>query len=79
MLVAVVDKVNATVALSPIGTWFRLEGCGHPGERTGSRFSVSRSELFALVTILNLLRQKFAPASQPGYVFRVIHVTTSLY
>lgn len=39
-MVTIVDKVNAAVALSPLGTWFRLEGCGHPKERTGSRFSV---------------------------------------
>ena len=41
MSVTVVDKINAAVALSPVGTWFRLEGCGHPKERTGSRFLVS--------------------------------------
>ena len=44
MSVTVVDKINAAVALSPVGTWFRLEGCGHPKERTGSRFLVSYDE-----------------------------------
>src|SRR5258708_1545092 len=42
VLLVIVDRVNAAVALSPIGTWFRLEGCGHPMERVGSRFLVSR-------------------------------------
>lgn len=41
MSVTFVDKINAAVALSPVGTWFRLEGCGHPKEREGSRFLVS--------------------------------------
>lgn len=66
MSVTIVDKINATVASSSIGTWFRLEGCGHPRERTGSRFSVSLIEMFASVTVLNLLRQKFVPALQHG-------------
>jgi len=44
MSVTVVDKINAAVALSPVGTWFRLEGCGHPRERVGSRFLVSCDE-----------------------------------
>ena len=42
VLLATVDRVNAAVASSPVGAWFRLEGCGHPMERAGSRFSVSR-------------------------------------
>ncbi|KZP24240.1 hypothetical protein FIBSPDRAFT_822380 [Athelia psychrophila] len=41
------DRLNAQVAQSPIGTWFRLEGCGHPKEREGSRFTI---ELRAGVT-----------------------------
>ena len=48
MSVTIIDKINAAVALSPVGTWFRLEGCGHPKERAGSRFSVSRDENFAV-------------------------------
>lgn len=39
MSVAIVDRINAAVALSPVGTWFRLEGCGHPKERAGSKFT----------------------------------------
>ncbi|KAF9780090.1 permease family-domain-containing protein [Thelephora terrestris] len=39
MSVTIVDRINAAVALSPVGTWFRLEGCGHPKERVGSRFT----------------------------------------
>lgn len=78
MPVAIIDKINAAVALSPVGTWFRLEGCGHPRERTGSRFSVGRGEIFALATILNLLRPKSALALRPGYVTRVIHAMSSL-
>lgn len=32
------DKINASVAKSPVGRWFRLEGSGHPKTRTGSYF-----------------------------------------
>lgn len=66
MSVSIIDKINAAVALSPVGTWFRLEGCGHPKERAGSRFSVSRDERFAVGAILNLRRPKFALALRPG-------------
>lgn len=55
MSVTIVDKINTAVASSPVGTWFRLEGCGHPKERSGSRFSVSHDEVLAMVAILNLL------------------------
>lgn len=48
MSVTIADKINAAVALSPVGTWFRLEGCGHPKERIGSRFLVGRGEMFVL-------------------------------
>ncbi|KAJ5951927.1 Xanthine/uracil/vitamin C permease [Penicillium vulpinum] len=33
-----VHNTNARVARSPVGKWFRLEGCGHPKERKGSFF-----------------------------------------
>ncbi|KAL5087556.1 hypothetical protein Trisim1_007777 [Trichoderma cf. simile WF8] len=32
------DNINRKVAVSPVGRWFRLEGCGHPKERKGSQF-----------------------------------------
>ena len=48
MPATIVDKINTAVALSPVGTWFRLEGCGHPKERAGSRFLVSRNEISSL-------------------------------
>ncbi|TFK51558.1 hypothetical protein OE88DRAFT_1801488 [Heliocybe sulcata] len=32
------DRINAHVANSAFGRWFRLEGSGHPKEREGSRF-----------------------------------------
>ncbi|KAJ2712751.1 hypothetical protein H4R19_002594, partial [Coemansia spiralis] len=35
-----VSKVDACVARSPVGRWFRLEGSGGKAERAGSRFSV---------------------------------------
>ena len=54
MSVTIFDKINAAVALSLVGTWFRLEGCGHPRERADSRFLVSRKEIFALKAVLNL-------------------------
>ena len=65
MSVTVVDKINAAVALSPVGTWFRLEGCGHPKERKGSRFLVNYDETSSLVT-LTPPRQNFVLASRPG-------------
>ena len=66
MSVTIVDKINAAVALSPIGTWFRLEGCGHPKERVGSRFLVSCDEIHASRANLTLPRQNFVLASRPG-------------
>ncbi|KAK7057407.1 purine transporter [Favolaschia claudopus] len=33
------DLLNAHIADSFVGRWFRLEGCGHPKERIGSRFT----------------------------------------
>lgn len=33
-----VDSINGRVAKSPVGTWFRLEGSGHPKARKGSLF-----------------------------------------
>lgn len=48
MSVTIVDKINAAVALSPVGTWFRLEGCGHPKERVDSRFLVRRDQVFVI-------------------------------
>ena len=66
MSVTVIDKINAAVALSPVGTWFRLEGCGHPEEREGSRFLVSCVEIHFLEAVLSLPRPKFVPVSRPG-------------
>jgi hypothetical protein len=43
MSVTFADRINASVALSPAGTWFRLEGSGHAREREGSRFLVCLS------------------------------------
>jgi adenine/guanine/hypoxanthine permease len=37
-MVALVHRINGAVADSFVGRWFRLEGCGHPRERVGSRF-----------------------------------------
>ncbi|KAJ3758029.1 permease family-domain-containing protein [Lentinula raphanica] len=37
-MVNFVDRLNAQVAFSPVGRWFKLEGSGHPKERVGSRF-----------------------------------------
>jgi hypothetical protein len=54
MSVTVVDRINAAVALSPVGTWFRLEGCGHPNERIGSRFLVSYEETHTLKGIISI-------------------------
>lgn len=33
-----VDKINLSVAQSPVGRWFRLDGSGHPKTRKGSLF-----------------------------------------
>ncbi|KAL5522042.1 hypothetical protein ACEPAF_1898 [Sanghuangporus sanghuang] len=37
-MVSFIDRLNARVAASAVGRWFRLEGCGHPKQRVGSRF-----------------------------------------
>lgn len=37
---ALIDRVDARVARSWFGRYFRLDGCGHPLERKGARFSV---------------------------------------
>lgn len=66
MSVTTIDRINAAVALSPIGTWFRLEGCGHSKERAGSRFSVSCGEIHFLKAVLNIPRPNFVLALQPG-------------
>ncbi|KAH6630109.1 permease family-domain-containing protein [Chaetomium sp. MPI-SDFR-AT-0129] len=33
-----IEKINERIAAGPVGRWFKLEGCGHPKERKGSRF-----------------------------------------
>ncbi|KAJ7190167.1 permease family-domain-containing protein [Mycena pura] len=38
-MVHAIDLLNARVADSAVGRWFRLDGCGHPKERIGSRFT----------------------------------------
>ncbi|KAK0473583.1 permease family-domain-containing protein [Armillaria novae-zelandiae] len=38
-MVYFVDLLNAQVADSFVGRWFKLEGSGHPKERVGSRFT----------------------------------------
>ncbi|KAJ1726254.1 hypothetical protein LPJ61_005315 [Coemansia biformis] len=43
-----VGRLDARVACSPVGRWFRLDGSGAKAERTGSKFSV---ELRAGLTI----------------------------
>ena len=66
MSVTIAEKINTAVALSPIGAWFRLEGCGHPKERADSRFLVSCDVAYSLRAILTLPRPNFALASPPG-------------
>ena len=51
MSVTIIDRIDAAVALSPVGTWFRLEGCGHPKEREGSRFLVRCDEIYSLTLL----------------------------
>ncbi|KAJ8091827.1 hypothetical protein PM082_021063 [Marasmius tenuissimus] len=38
-MVNFLDRLNAQVADSIVGRWFKLEGSGHPRERIGSRFT----------------------------------------
>lgn len=38
-MVNFIDRLNAKIADSVVGRWFRLEGSGHPKERIGSRFT----------------------------------------
>jgi hypothetical protein len=33
------ERLNDKVARSAVGRWFRLDGCGHPLARKGSRFT----------------------------------------
>ncbi|KAK0200353.1 permease family-domain-containing protein [Desarmillaria ectypa] len=40
-MVHFLDLLNAQVADSFVGRWFKLEGSGHPKERVGSRFTIS--------------------------------------
>ncbi|CAA21902.1 plasma membrane guanine and adenine transmembrane transporter [Schizosaccharomyces pombe] len=51
-----VEEFDVIVARSAFGRWFRLEGCGHPRERKGSRFSLEISAglttFFAMAYIL---------------------------
>lgn len=46
-MITFLDRLNATVADSVVGRWFKLEGSGHPKERVGSRFT---TELRAGIT-----------------------------
>lgn len=46
-MITFLDRLNATVADSLVGRWFKLEGSGHPRERVGSRFT---TELRAGIT-----------------------------
>ncbi|KAH0835626.1 permease family-domain-containing protein [Lanmaoa asiatica] len=50
MTLTFADRLNAQVADSVVGRWFRLEGSGHPREREGSRF---------MVCCLSLILSKF--------------------
>lgn len=34
----IIDNMNDSIARSFIGRWFRLDGCGHPLQREGSKF-----------------------------------------
>lgn len=34
----IIDTINVKVAKSAVGTWFRLDGSGHPKTRAGSLF-----------------------------------------
>jgi len=63
MSVTTVDNINAAVVLSPVGTWFRLEGSRYPKERAGSRFLVGYGNVCALECIITLLRPKFVLVS----------------
>lgn len=42
------------VADSFVGRWFKLEGCGHPKERIGSRFTVCLHDYPSLLGALML-------------------------
>lgn len=50
-----VDNFNDAVARSVVGRWFRLDGCGHPLQRQGSKFVSSM-----VLPFLVILRLSFA-------------------
>lgn len=48
-----VDNLNDAIARSRIGKWFRLDGCGHPLQRQGSKFT---TEMYAgMITAASML------------------------
>ncbi|KAL2256663.1 hypothetical protein VTK26DRAFT_1329 [Humicola hyalothermophila] len=42
-----IDKTNEAIGRSVVGRWFKLEGCGHPKERKGSKFFTEMRAGFA--------------------------------
>lgn len=59
-----VVALNDRVAASAVGRWFRLEGCGHPLARPGSRFTTELRAgtvtAAAMLYIIVSLRKHFA-------------------
>ncbi|KAH8827192.1 hypothetical protein DL96DRAFT_1238404 [Flagelloscypha sp. PMI_526] len=62
---SIFDKVNAHIAYSFVGRYFRLEGSGHPKERVGSRFLV-RPVPTTIASFLTAFRPKFELVLLPG-------------
>jgi len=61
------DRLNAHVADSLVGRWFRLEGCGHPKERIGSRFTTElRAGLTTWAAMAYIISVNASIISQSG-------------
>ncbi|KAJ7251787.1 permease family-domain-containing protein [Mycena haematopus] len=66
-MVHALDLLNAHIADSFVGRWFRLEGCGLPKERIGSRFTTEiRAGLTTWVAMAYIISVNASILSQSG-------------
>ncbi|EFX02126.1 purine transporter [Grosmannia clavigera kw1407] len=62
-----IHTVNQRVAASPVGRWFRLQGCGHPKERKNSFFFTEiRSGLAAFFAMAYVISVNASVVSDSG-------------
>ncbi|PWN21950.1 hypothetical protein BCV69DRAFT_247183 [Microstroma glucosiphilum] len=61
------ENLNDKVAASAVGRWFRLDGCGHPLERKGSRFTTElRAGLVTFTAMAYILSVNASILSDTG-------------